>query len=63
MSWMYHQLRHRDLWTLYTEIEMSIVPILACMQQRGICIDAETMLEAGDWMKVGCEMEKRMTLL
>ncbi|RUS72236.1 hypothetical protein EGW08_020009, partial [Elysia chlorotica] len=43
-------------WSLFTEIEMRLVPILACMEMRAINIDVSVFLKFSDILK--CKLSK-----
>jgi DNA polymerase-1 len=35
------KLRERELWSLFTEVEMPLIPVLACMERNGVALDTE----------------------
>jgi DNA polymerase-1 len=35
------KLRERGLWSLFTEVEMPLIPVLACMERNGVALDTE----------------------
>jgi DNA polymerase-1 len=50
-------LRERSLDGLFRDVEMPLVPVLAAMEQRGVCVDAGTLRAVGD------EIEGRLAAL
>ncbi|XP_069684319.1 uncharacterized protein [Periplaneta americana] len=44
---LYQKLQEHKLWKLFLDIEMKLTPILAAMEQRGICVDKEKLKKLG----------------
>jgi DNA polymerase-1 len=44
------ELNKQDLWKLFTEIEMPLVPVLISMERTGVCIDTELLQEMSNSM-------------
>jgi DNA polymerase-1 len=42
------ELKERELWPLFTEVEMPLVPILADMEMAGICVDERYLEELSE---------------
>ena len=43
---LHHKLSKEDLWGLYSKVEMPLVPVLAVMETRGICVNVEELTAA-----------------
>ncbi|MCL5962337.1 MAG: DNA polymerase I, partial [Chloroflexi bacterium] len=58
------ELKEMGLWSLFTEIEMPLVPVLAAMEERGVALDTATLMEMsrGLYQKVA-DLEKEVYLL
>ena len=46
------QLRQRDLWDIYTSVEMPLCPLLAVMDLTGLRVEGKKLHRAGDRLKV-----------
>lgn len=52
MLQLYHQLRSRQLWQLYTQLEMPVCGLLAAMDLRGVLVDRRALIQAAELLKV-----------
>lgn len=57
MSILCDRLKSSELWQLYYEIEVKIIPLLAVMQNTGILLDTNKLLEYSSLIKT------RMTMI
>lgn len=51
------KLKADKLWPIFTEIEMKLVPILACMESHAIRVDTELFVRFSHILKVSISIE------
>lgn len=49
------KLKANKLWSVFTQIEMKLIPVLACMETRTIKVDTALFVKFSDILKVNIQ--------